>query len=136
MSRLRIYVSMSTLLVPNDHPDQQLHAGIAPYARPFLTWAADQGKVVLLTDGPLASAIHLLERLDCSGKVSIATFESSKTEKISPDERFFWVDDFLIPGEVSWLLEHQHQGRVIAVQPHKGVTPETKQALDAKIHTR
>lgn len=133
MSKPRIYVSMSALLVPSDHPDQMLRAGIAPYARAFMTWASEHGRVVLLTDAPLAAAAHLLEKIDCTNRVTIGTFEASKVEQMRPDDAFYWVDDGLIPGEVSWLLEHGRQDRLISVSMHKGVTPETKTALEQKM---
>lgn len=133
---LKIYVAMDTLLAPSDHPDNNLRAGIAPYAKPFITWAATQGKVVVLTDGPLSHAMYLLQKLNCADLATIRSFEVSKVENLHTDEPFYLVDDALIPGEVSWFLEHGHQDRLISVLPHHNVTPDTKKKLEEKLRER
>lgn len=130
---MKIYISFDALLVPSDKPSEVLRAGIAPYAKSFITWAATQGRVVILTDGPLSHPMHLLQHIKCADLASIRSFEVSKTETLRHDEPFFLVDDALIPGEVSWFMEHGHQDRIIPVSPREGVTPRTKQLLEEKL---
>lgn len=127
-----IYVAMDALLAPSDKPDPHLGTGIAPYAKPFLTWATTHGRPVVLTDGPLSHAVYLVDKLDVKGKVAVRGFDMSKTELFSPHEDFYLVDDALIPSEISWFAEHGLGHRVIPCGAH-GVTEQARDALHAAI---
>lgn len=136
MSRT-IYVSLDALTSATGSVDPNLMHGVASYAQPFLHWCAEQGRTVLLTDRPLAHAFRLLAQLNAdNGTVSVRTFDSSKTEILRSSEDFYLVDDALIPGEASWFTEHGLGDRIIAVDPHTGVTPETRRRLEEKFHGR
>lgn len=128
-----IYVSLDALTVPSEKPDAYLGAGISPYTNGFLHWAATKGKVVLLTDRPIAQVLALLDRHGCSKLgVQIRTFTSSKTEVLRPTEDFYLVDEVLIPSEYSWFAEHGLGDRLIPVGSD-GVTPATKDKLAARL---
>ncbi len=131
MNRI-IYISMDTLLVPSEKPDLHLGTGISGYAKPFLTWAADHGRPVILTDGPLAHAVYLVDKLGAKGKVAVRGFDMNKTDLFTSHDDFYLVDDALIPSEISWFTEHGLGHRVIPCGPH-GVSERVRDALHEAI---
>lgn len=129
-----VYVSSDALVVPSDNPDTVLDAGIAPYARPFMHWCAGTYKTVLLTDLPTAHARYLLNKLALrEDQVVLRFFHGLKTDYLRPDSNCYLIDDALIPGEVSWFLEHGLQDHLIGVDPHTGVSPTTRQQLEERV---
>lgn len=128
----RIYVSIDALQAPSDKPDPHLGTGISAYARPFITWLSQHGKVVVLTDGSLQHAVYLLSKINCTEKASVRGFEVCKTEILKEHGDVYLVDTILTPSEVSWFAEHGMADRVVTVKLHEGVSPSTKQALEAK----
>lgn len=130
-----VYVSADALVVPSDHPDHFLEAGIAPYAAGFMNWCCGTYRTVLLCDWPLAQATYLVDKLGVPPQsLPIRTYYGSKVDSLNLDSNFFLIDDALIPGEVSWFLEHGLQSRIIGVNPYVGVSLETRRALQERTH--
>jgi len=114
--------------------DEYLGAAIAPYAKPFLHWAAQHFDVRWLSDRGAAPAVYVASLLSLpADKVHVAGFVDSKVEALAPHKDFYWVDSELIPHEVSWLAQHGHVGRFLSVDSTIGVSADTKQALEAQI---
>jgi hypothetical protein len=136
MSKPILYVGLhGPILVPSlDHQDVFLQKRITEYAKPFLHWAKDHFEVRWLSETGARDAVYTARRLSLpEDAISIASFEDSKHEALHPRENFYWLDSELIPAEVSWLREHQHEHRFIPVDPHVGVTVQHKQILEAKV---
>ncbi len=132
-----VYVSVDSLLVPSDKHDTFLDAGIAEYAAPFMNWCAGTYRTILLSDRPVAHATYLFRHLGLSpAAVPIKPYLGLKIDNIDPQSNFYLIDDALIPGEVSWFLEHGLQDRLIGVNPHIGVSLETRHTLEARTHAR
>jgi hypothetical protein len=138
MSRPILYLALDgPILVPDTKHDPYVDAGIAEYSKSFVHWAKDNFRTRWLTDRAPGHAFHVAKQLGLSeDAIPVLGFDVSKTEVISPEENFYWVDGPLIPGEVSWLAQHGHTGRFISVDPAKGITPEHKSALEALIRKR
>lgn len=138
MSRPTLYIGLhGPLLVPAAKPNEYLGAGIADYAKPFLTWAKDRFDIQVLTDENLRHVHHLTEHLGLpADKINPRGFETSKVEVMQPGTDFYWVDAALIPGELSWLTEHGHYDRFLAVDPTVGVTPRHKDVLEGLTRNR
>lgn len=125
------------VLVPatgtHDH-DDYLGAAIAPYAKPFLHWAAQHFDLRWLSDRGAAPAVYVASLLSLpADHVRIAGFTDSKVEALAPHKDFYWVDSELIPHEVSWLAQHGTTDRFFSVDPATGVSVATKKALEARI---
>jgi len=126
-----IYVGLEALQVHSDKPDPYLGFGVAAYTAPFLSWAATRGRVCILTDGPVQLVMHLLNTLKLTASnIAIKSYGTNKTDVLRTDEPFVLVDDALIPGEVSWFMEHGLGDRLVSVSPLTGVTPETKSRVE------
>ena len=140
MSQPKLYVELNgPILIPHEHPDPVLQAGIADYAKSFMHWATQHFDVHWLTDRSPGDAFYVANKLALpSDKVSVRGFEVSKVEALHPNENFYWVDSELIPDEVAWLAKHEHFNRFVSVDPLKGVTPEHKKMLEdlLKVHNR
>lgn len=125
------------VLVPatNSHDrDEFLGAAIAPFAKPFLHWAAQHFDVRWLSDKGVGPATYVASLLSLpADKVRIAGYTDSKVEALSPHKDFYWVDSELIPSEVSWLAQHGHVDRHISVDPREGVSTDVKKALEARV---
>lgn len=128
-----VYVTSDALLVPSSEPDHLLDAGIAPYGPAFMTWCCSVYNTVLLTDLPMAYVRRLLHALKIDKmNIVVKPFSTSKVSALNPRENYYLIDDALIPSEVSWFLEHGFQDRLIGVDPHTGVSPATRQTLEAR----
>lgn len=125
------------ILVPASNPqdrDEYLGAAIAPYAKSFLHWATQHFDVRWLSDRGAGPAVYAASLLSLPpDRVRVAGFAESKVEALSPHPNFYWVDSELIPHEVSWLAQHGHVDRLISVDPLRGVSTDTKQALEARM---
>lgn len=125
------------VLVPATNPhdrDEYLGAAIAPYAKPFVHWAAQHFDVHWLTDRGAAPAVYVAKLLSLPpDKVHVAGFTDSKVEALAPHKDFYWVDSELIPHEVSWLAQHGHVDRLIQVDSLTGVSTDEKKALEARV---
>jgi hypothetical protein len=129
-----VYVSSDAILCPSDKPDPVLETGISTYAKPFMYWCSGLYTTILLTDLPAAHAKYLLNRLGLrEDQVLIRFYHGAKTDSIRPEKNIYMIDDALIPSEVSWFLEHGLQDHIIGVDPHTGVSPATRQALEERI---
>ncbi len=132
--RVMVYVASDALLVPSDDADHVLNCGISSYAKPFMHWCASHYTTVLLTDMPVAHVKYLLNKLMLrEDQLSLRFYHGLKTDYLRPDRGCYLVDDALIPGEVSWFLEHGLQDQLIGVDPHTGVSPMTRQTLEERI---
>ena len=128
-----VYVSTDALLIPSDSPDHVLDVGISDYAKPFMHWCSSNYRTYLITDMPVAHAKYLLNKLELRENAVIIKFCGTlKTDCIEPSRNTFLIDDALVPGEVSWFLEHGLQDQLIGVDPHTGVSPATRQTLEAR----
>lgn len=138
MTRPTLFVSIDgPVLVPGKNPDSFLEAEIAPYAKPFMHWAAQHFDVHWLTDRNARDAFYLSKRLSLpEDKVSVSSFEDSKADVLAHYPDFYLVDTELIPHEVSWLSQHGNTHRVIQVDPMRGITPEHKTVLEEKLRKR
>jgi hypothetical protein len=133
-SKPLVYVSTDALLVPSEHPDAVLECGIAEYAKSFMHWCTGHYSTVLLTDLPVAHARYLISRLRLmEDQLPMKFYYGAKTDRLPTGGNFFLIDDALIPGEVSWFLEHGLQDQLIGVDPHTGVSPMTRQTLEERI---
>lgn len=139
MKKPVLYVGLhGPILVPSlDEQDSFLMKKIADYAKPFLHWAKERFDVRWLSDTGAREAFYTAQRLSLpDSAVPVVSYEDSKVEAINPREDFYWIDGALIPSEVAWLRQHQHEGRFIQVDPLIGVTQKHKDLLQQKIPRR
>lgn len=139
MNKPVLYVSLhGPVLVPSlDDQDVFLGKKIVPYAKPFLHWAKDHFEVRWLSETGPRDAFYTASRLALpADAIPVASFQDSKVEHMAPHENFYWIDGALIPAEYMWLKEHRAEHRLLQVDPHTGVTPEHKDALQQKLKPR
>jgi hypothetical protein len=131
MNKPTLYVALQgPLLIPSDKPHPYLEAGIAEYAKSFLSWAKEHFGVQVLTDDSLRKVHTLTEHLSLPPDAALPRgFDFNKTDVMDPASNFYWVDSALIPSEISWLYEHKLQDRLLTVDPAVGVTPEHRRIL-------
>jgi hypothetical protein len=132
MNKPTLYVALKgPLLVPSQHPNEFLGAGIADYAKAFLTWASGKFDVQVLTDENPRHVFFLADHLGLhTESLRPRGYELAKTELMHPNTEFYWVDSELIPSEVAWLARHGHVDRFLSVDPTVGVIPRHREALE------